>query len=105
MPTVVSSCWNSPGCPPSPLEQLEKLEQLRVLALGKTILVSIVDQPTRRDRRLGGLSGVCKIGRASAKMPSQNATGRRRRTMAKHIFVTGGVVSSLGKGLPVPRSG
>jgi 3-deoxy-manno-octulosonate cytidylyltransferase (CMP-KDO synthetase) len=33
--------------PPSPLEQLEKLEQLRVLSLGKTILVSVVDQPTR----------------------------------------------------------
>ncbi len=33
--------------PPSPLEQLEKLEQLRVLSAGKTILVSVIDQPTR----------------------------------------------------------
>ncbi len=33
--------------PPSPLEQLEKLEQLRVLSLGRTILVSVVDEPTR----------------------------------------------------------
>jgi 3-deoxy-manno-octulosonate cytidylyltransferase (CMP-KDO synthetase) len=33
--------------PPSPLEQLEKLEQLRVLSAGKTIRVSVIDQPTR----------------------------------------------------------
>lgn len=33
--------------PPSPLEQLEQLEQLRVLSAGKTILVSVIDQPTR----------------------------------------------------------
>jgi 3-deoxy-manno-octulosonate cytidylyltransferase (CMP-KDO synthetase) len=32
--------------PPSPLEQLEKLEQLRVLSAGKTILVSVIDEPT-----------------------------------------------------------
>mgnify|MGYP000960435444 CR=1 FL=1 len=32
--------------PPSPLEQLEKLEQLRVLSAGRTILVSVIDEPT-----------------------------------------------------------
>ena len=31
---------------PSPLEQIEKLEQLRVLAAGHTILVSVIDEPT-----------------------------------------------------------
>ncbi len=42
--------------PPSPLEQIEKLEQLRALAAGHTILVSVVDEPsigidTREDYR------------------------------------------------------
>jgi 3-deoxy-manno-octulosonate cytidylyltransferase (CMP-KDO synthetase) len=32
--------------PPSPLEELEKLEQLRVLAVGQTILVSVIDEST-----------------------------------------------------------
>ncbi len=32
--------------PPSPLEQIEKLEQLRVLAAGHTILVSVIAEPT-----------------------------------------------------------
>lgn len=32
--------------PPSSLEQLEKLEQLRVLAAGYTILVSVISEPT-----------------------------------------------------------
>jgi 3-deoxy-manno-octulosonate cytidylyltransferase (CMP-KDO synthetase) len=31
------------GRPPSPLEELEKLEQLRVLSLGRTIQVGIVE--------------------------------------------------------------
>ena len=33
--------------PPGKYERLEKLEQLRVLELGETILVSLVDEPTQ----------------------------------------------------------
>ncbi len=33
--------------PESRLEQVEKLEQLRVLEQGETILVSLVDEPSR----------------------------------------------------------
>ena len=68
--------------PPSPLEGAEKLEQLRALSNGYKIKVSITGDTsigidTREDL-------VAFMGNTS---------------MTKHIFVTGGVVSSLGKGL------
>ena len=58
-PTAARSCWNWPSLPPSPLEQIEKLEQLRVLAAGHTILVSVIDEPTV------GIDTMRTIGRLS----------------------------------------
>ena len=76
--------------PPSPLEEAEGLEQLRALHHGMRIRVVPVD----------GEGGVAvdtpeDLERVRALLVPEK--GRTRLT--KYIFVTGGVVSSLGKGL------
>ena len=120
-PIAARRCFELAALPPHPLELAEKLEQLRVARLA--------DHPGRRRRRTRpaawipsddyerfvGVCASCRAGlsfspaiRVSRPVPVRRDTvtmgrcthrGDRNRCMAKHIFVTGGVVSSLGKGL------
>ena len=81
--------------PVSPLEQAEKLEQLRALENGIAIAVVRVNY----DSVGRGCSGGCQTGRSDAQKK------RRSKSIMKYIFVTGGVVSSLGKGLTAAALG
>ena len=79
--------------PTAPLEVAEGLEQLRAMHNGMKI-------------RVAAMAGEADGGRGHARRPGAGARPDRRGTIGteaslptKYIFVTGGVVSSLGKGL------
>lgn len=55
--------------PPSPLERVEKLEQLRVLELGETILVALVEEATR------GIDTAEDFAAFAAKFPPRKLAG------------------------------
>ena len=88
--------------PPSPAEQAERLEQLRALHCGLTIGVARLTEPA-----LPGVDTPDDLRRAEAHwhaLPgvSHMTTGPNA---TKYIFVTGGVVSSLGKGIAAASLG
>ena len=84
------------GLPPTPLERSESLEQLRALENGIPIRVLLVERASPGVDTQEDLERVERL----------LAGDLRRETMAtKFIFVTGGVVSSLGKGVAAASVG
>jgi 3-deoxy-manno-octulosonate cytidylyltransferase (CMP-KDO synthetase) len=79
-------------------ETAEKLEQLRALENGVRLRVAVTPDDSIGVDLPGDVARVEKIlkRRGTGVSPSGDAKGG---TMAKFIFVTGGVVSSLGKGI------
>ena len=80
---------------PTPLERAESLEQLRALENGVTVHVLITAK---------GSPGIDTPADAKA-LEQKLARAERRMLSMKYIFVTGGVVSSLGKGLTAASLG
>ena len=105
-PTRATRSRTGSRCPPHPLEQIERLEQLRPLAAGIAMGVALIDEPPR-----GGIDTEDDLERANARLdrPSPqddvDATAPRPADRRKYIFVTGGVVSSLGKGIAAASLG
>ncbi len=88
--------------PVGPLEQAERLEQLRALENGYPIRVVETEYESWawiRRRIWKGCRGCSR----HAIWPRGGCTEEAR--MAKYIFVTGGVVSSLGKGIAAASIG
>ena len=88
---------------PTPLEQTESLEQLRALENGVRVHVLVTKHGSPGVDTPADAEAVA----ARAQTPTSSA-GRRlqnRGPPMKYIFVTGGVVSSLGKGLAAAALG
>ena len=91
-------CWGIPALPVGPLEQAERLEQLRALENGFRIRVVETEYESLGVDTPEDLERVSRLFEASS-------LRRGERVMAKYIFVTGGVVSSLGKGIAAASIG
>ena len=97
---------------PGRLEREESLEQLRALEAGHRIRVVEtryggfgVDTPEDLERARALLGGGRRAGLSAGGRAGGRATMVKRTKKTKYVFVTGGVVSSLGKGLAAASIG
>ena len=87
------------GLPVGPLERMERLEQLRAIENGHRVRVVETEYESL------GVDTPEDLERVSALFEPSLENALRGMSMAKYIFVTGGVVSSLGKGIAAASIG
>jgi len=83
---------------PTPLEEQEKLEQLRALEHGHRIRVVVTEHESF------GVDIPDDLGKILQRIEEERPDMAEKKS-TKYIFVTGGVVSSLGKGLAASSMG
>ncbi len=97
-------CCAIPDLPVGPLETTESLEQLRALENGFKIRVVETDYESLGVDTPADLERVQELIRIGTRLLIRDKSSSSRG-MAKFIFVTGGVVSSLGKGIAAASIG
>ena len=102
MPIAVRRWSVGFACNLPPAEQAERLEQLRALHYGMQVGVARIERPRATGRRHP--RGSSPREDAVARTEGEPMTSAARST-TKYIFVTGGVVSSLGKGIAAASLG